>query len=241
MSSSQPKNLIALVTGANRGIGFEVARQLGKQGIRVCVTARSDDKAKQAVAKLASEGIEAIAFACDVSSEKSIRELAVNVEKQLGRLDILVNNAGIFPDAKASGLSVFNSNLELVREAMDTNTYGPMLMMQAFIPLMKENNYGRVVNISSGMGQLSEMSGSYAAYRMSKVSLNALTRIFANEVSGSNILINSVCPGWVKTDMGGANAERPVEKGAETPVWLATLADGGPSGGFFRDKETIAW
>lgn len=128
-----------------------------------------------------------------------------------------------------------------INRAMTTNVYGPLLMSQALVPLMKKNNYGRVVNISSGLGQLSDMGGGYPAYRISKTAINALTRMFAGELKADNILVNSMCPGWVKTDMGGPDAPRDVQEGADTAVWLATLPDNGPRGKFFRDRQEIPW
>lgn len=128
-----------------------------------------------------------------------------------------------------------------INRAMTTNVYGPLLMSQALVPLMKKNNYGRVVNISSGLGQLSDMGGGYPAYRISKTAINALTRMFAGELKDDNILVNSMCPGWVKTDMGGPDAPRDVQEGADTAVWLATLPDNGPRGKFFRDRQEIPW
>ena len=129
----------------------------------------------------------------------------------------------------------------MVREAMETNVYGPMLLCQAFVPLMRKHRYGRIVNLSSGMGQLTHMNGGCPAYRISKTSVNALTRILADELKDENILVNSMCPGWVKTDMGGAGATRELPEGADTAVWLATLPDGGPNGGFFRDRKAFEW
>ena len=168
--------------------------------------------------------------------------LADFVRTQYGRLDIVVNNAGVFLDASGAsgtGASAFNTEIDLIRETLETNTYGVMRVMKALIPLMAGR--GNVVNLSSGMGQLSEMNGQYPAYRVSKTAVNALTRIFADELKETKVKVNALCPGWVRTDMGGPDATRSVEKGAETVVWLATLDEDGPSGGFFRDKEPIPW
>jgi NAD(P)-dependent dehydrogenase (short-subunit alcohol dehydrogenase family) len=157
-------------------------------------------------------------------------------------LEILVNNAGILIDPldPAAG-SVFHTKVDTLRRTYETNVYGPLQLCQALIPLMQVRGYGRVVNISSGMGQLSEMNGGYPGYRLSKTALNALTRIFADELKGTNILVNSVCPGWVRTDMGGPKASRSVEEGVYTIVWLATLPSGSPTGQFFRDRQPIPW
>ncbi len=233
---------IAVVTGANRGIGLETCRQLARQGIRVILTSRTEEKGRTAARDLGSRGLEVIFHPLDVREEASVRRLADFVRTQYGRLDILVNNAGVFLDASGpsgTGASVFNTEIELMRETLETNTYGVMRVMKALIPLM--NGQGHVVNLSSGMGQLSEMNGQYPAYRVSKTALNALTRIFADELKETKVKVNALCPGWVRTDMGGSNADRSVDKGAETVVWLATLGEDGPSGGFFRDMETIPW
>ena len=156
-----------------------------------------------------------------------------------GRTDILINNAGIMIDPRGSRL--LDSELKTYRDTLETNAFGPLLITQALLPLMKKRNYGRIVNLSSGRGQLSEMGSGTPAYRISKTALNALTRIVAAETRGSNILVNSLRPGWVKTDMGGPYAPRTVAQGADTAVWLATLPDGGPTGGFFRDRKPIPW
>ena len=233
---------IAVVTGANRGIGFEISRQLAKKDIQVILTSRNKTKGLITCQKLQEEGLEAIFHQLDVTDHLSIQALVDFIKKEYERLDILVNNAGIMLDKNDSeNASVLRTRLDTVKKTMETNTYGPLALCQVFIPIMKKNNYGRVVNISSGMGQLEEMNGNYTGYRLSKVSLNALTKILAGELKDCNILINSMCPGWVRTDMGGPNATRSIEEGAETAVWLATLPNGGPSGGFFRDKNLIPW
>lgn len=229
---------IALVTGANRGLGLETCKQLAKLDIQVILTSRDATKGTQTQQSLAKQGIEVIFHPLEVTDNASIERIKSFVIQQYGRLDILVNNAGIFPDHNDSALA---SSVDQLREAMETNLYGPFLLCQTFIPLMLQQNYGRIVNLSSGMGQLTEMNGCCPAYRTSKTALNALTRLLADELKGHNILINSVCPGWVRTDMGGPHAHRNVQEGADTIVWLATLPDTGPSGGFFRDRKPIPW
>jgi NAD(P)-dependent dehydrogenase (short-subunit alcohol dehydrogenase family) len=231
---------VAVVTGANRGIGFEICRQLAKRGgMQVVLTARDKNKGSAAAKKLSGEGLDVDFHVLDVTSETSVRTLAGWLEATWKRCDVLVNNAGIMADPRGS--RVLDSDLETWRETLGTNVIGPLMVIQAVVPLMKKNRYGRIVNMSSGQGQLSDMGPGTPAYRVSKTALNALTRTLAAELTGGGILVNSMCPGWVKTDMGGAGAPRTVEQGADTAVWLATLPDGGPSGGFFRDRKPIPW
>jgi NAD(P)-dependent dehydrogenase (short-subunit alcohol dehydrogenase family) len=154
---------------------------------------------------------------------------------------VLVNNAGVLLDMEAAGDSLFDARLETFEQTFETNVWGPLLLSQTLIPAMKERGYGRVVNVSSGMGQLSDMGSGSPAYRLSKTALNALTRILAHELRSTNVLVNAVCPGWVRTDMGGPAAPRTPQQGADTITWLATLPDDGPSGGFFRDRKPIPW
>jgi NAD(P)-dependent dehydrogenase (short-subunit alcohol dehydrogenase family) len=232
---------IALVTGANRGLGFETSRQLAQQGIHVILSSRDVVKGEAAVEKLKAEGLTVSYHLLDVADSESIKRLAQFIQEQFGHLEILVNNAGIFIDTQDAAESIFQANLETLQRTYETNVYGPLQLCQALIPLMQKQGYGRVVNVSSGMGQLSDMNGGSAGYRLSKTGLNALTRIFADELKETNILVNSVCPGWVRTDMGGPNAHRNIEEGVNTIVWLATLPDGSPTGLFFRDRQPIPW
>lgn len=231
---------IAIVTGANRGIGFETVRQLALIGTKVILTARDEKKGKQSYEKLKKTGD--IKFhQLDVTDRESIKNLYEYIQKEFGRLDILVNNAGVYLD---KNIEVLNVDLETVKRTMETNLYGPLLLSQTFIPLMEKNNYGRIVNVSSGMGQLKSFLGigpASSGYRISKTSLNMLTCILSDAVRGYNILINSVCPGWVKTEMGGSNATRTTKQATDTIVWLATLSDNGPAGCFFRDRKIIEW
>lgn len=230
---------IAVVTGASRGIGFEICRQLAQQGGNVVLTARDPSRGQKAVSSLQREGLNVIFHALDVTAPQQIRKLAVYMERSHGRCDVLVNNAGILADRR--GASVLDVTAEILRATLETNLYAPLQVSQALVPLMRAHGYGRIVNVSSGLGQLESMSDGTPAYRVSKAALNGLTLMFAAATKGSGILVNSMCPGWVRTDMGGANATRSVEKGAETAVWLATLPDDGPTGGFFRDRRAIAW
>jgi NAD(P)-dependent dehydrogenase (short-subunit alcohol dehydrogenase family) len=228
-------NRVALVSGGNRGIGREVARQLAEKGLAVVIGSRDLGKGEEVAAEL---GNGVVATQLDVTDEDSVRSAISFVEREFGRLDVLVNNAGI---ADGWSRTAAEADFDRVKEILETNLFGAWRLAKAALPLMRNNGYGRIVNVSSGMGQLSDMGGHSPGYRVSKTSLNSLTRMLTAELQGENILVNSVCPGWVRTDMGGKNAHRSVEEGADTPVWLATLPDGGPTGGFFRDREPIPW
>ena len=233
---------IALVTGANRGIGLEIVKQLSRAGLMAVLGSRDVAKGRDAAAKLASEGLEVPVVALDVTNEGSIRAAVDEVMRLFGRIDVLVNNAGILREGQTPDVSkVLVLSPVLALETYETNTLGPLRTIKAVVPIMLKGGYGRVVNLSSGAGQLADMGGGFPAYRMSKAALNALTRITAAELGPTPVKVNAMCPGWVRTDMGGAGADRPVEKGAETAVWLATLPETGPTGGFFRDKAPIAW
>lgn len=227
---------VALVSGGNRGIGREVARQLASLDYTVVVGSRDLAKGQQVAAEL---GDRAIALQLDVTNVESIERCIAEIGGDFGRLDVLVNSAGVIGGGWST--SAVDIDLDEVRETLETNLFGAWRLTQAALPLMRRNGYGRVVNISSGMGQLSDMGGHSPSYRVSKTGLNALTRMLTAELGEESILVNSVCPGWVRTDMGGPNARRSVEEGAETPVWLATLPDDGPRGGFFRDRKPIPW
>ncbi len=230
---------IAVVTGANRGLGLETCRQLANLGIEVILTSRSQEKGEAAVKKLKQQGLDVTFHQLDVTDDISVQRLADLMRERFGQLDILVNNAGVYIDASGDNASIFHADIEVIRKTMETNTFGILRLMQQLVPLMP--GAGNVVNVSSGMGQLSDMDGQYPAYRISKTAVNAVTRIFAAELRDTRIKVNAVCPGWVRTDMGGAEATRSVEEGAKTIVWLATLPPTGPSGGFFRDQEPIPW
>ncbi|MCI0397349.1 MAG: SDR family oxidoreductase [Chloroflexi bacterium] len=229
---------IAVVTGGNRGIGLEICRQLGRLGIQVILTARSVGRGTAAAGALQAEGLPVHFHPLDVADQMAVRRLAKTLADDYGRTDILVNNAAVYLDP---GLSIAEMDLALVRQTMETNFYGPLRLCQIIAPLMRRNSYGRIVNLSSQMGSLRHMGAGALAYRVSKTALNALTRVLAAELRGNNILVNSVDPGWVRTEMGGDHAPRSVEEGAETAVWLATLPDGGPTGSFFRDRRPVEW
>ena len=237
------KSRVAVVSGANRGIGLEICRQLLAEGISVAMGCRNEAAGKKAAAALADAvkptTAEIISLPLDVTSAESVQGFAKAVERQFGSVDILVNNAGVMLEPREGTLD--QTTPKMLREILDVNVVGPVLMCQAFVPRMKARGYGRVVNMSSGLGQLERMGPGLPAYRISKTALNALTRTLAAEVAGSGILVNAVSPGWVKTDMGGPNAERSVEEGAETAVWLCLLPSTGPTGSFFRDRKAIPW
>ena len=226
---------VALVSGANRGIGREIVRQLAEKGITTILGSRDEEKGR-----IVAEGMNGnvVVKQLDVIDEDSVYRLASFVEDEFGRLDILINNAGIANDSGQRGV---DADLGSVREALEANLFGAWRLCEAFVPLMQRNGYGRIVNISSGMGALNDMGGGSPGYRVSKTALNALTRILASELRGSGVLVNSVSPGWVSTDMGGSDASRSVEEGADTPIWAATLPDNGPTGGFFRDRRPVSW
>lgn len=229
---------IAIVTGGNRGIGRQICCDLAARGLQVVLTARRDASGEEAVAALRKEGLPVTFHHLDVTDGMSVRRLTKTVADQYGRADVLVNNAAISMDEDGAAVGV---DLAVVRQTMETNFFGALRLCQALIPLMQRHGYGRIVNVSSRMGSLEQMGGRKLGYRSSKTALNALTRVLAAELRGSNILVNSVDPGWVLTEMGGMEAPRTVEEGAATIVWAATLPDGGPSGRFFRDQQEQAW
>ncbi len=234
-----PDKKIVLVSGANRGLGFEISKGLAKKGFRVVLTARDPKKGKEAADRLKADKLDVVFHPLDVTQPKSIHVLYQWVDRELGQLDVLINNAGVFLDKQKNILDI---DFETVRRTIDTNVYGHFLMSQTFIPLMKKRRYGRIVNLSSGLGTLSDMEGGdYPSYRLSKTALNALTRMFAAAGKKDNILVNSMCPGWCRTDMGGPSATRSPEEGADTAIYLATLPDNGPTGLYFRDRKVIEW
>ena len=232
---------VAVVTGANRGIGLEIARRLAAKGFRVVAAARDASKGRAAAKALAAAG-DVRFLRLDVASPASIRRFA----REVGAVDVLVNNAGVYleggyaPDGTPTS-GALATTLPVFEATLATNLIGPFLLSRAIVPGMVARGYGRVVNVSSGSGQLATMGKGEPAYRMSKTALNALTRVLAAETRGTGVLVNAFCPGWVKTDMGGPHARRSVEQGADTGVWLATLPESGPSGGFFRDRRPIPW
>jgi NAD(P)-dependent dehydrogenase (short-subunit alcohol dehydrogenase family) len=238
LHSSDRSVRVALVTGANRGIGLEVCRQLAERDFVVLLTARDAGKANSAAKRLA-KGSAVEPLALDVASVSSIKKAAAKVARRYGCLEVLVNNAGINYDTWET---VENADISgTVTETITTNLIGPWLVCQAFVPLLQKSRAGRIVNVSSESGSLANMGAGPPAYQVTKAALNALTRTLAGELRGSRILVNAVCPGWVATDMGGAGAPRSVGEGAAGIVWAATLPDKGPTGGFFRDGKPLPW
>jgi NAD(P)-dependent dehydrogenase (short-subunit alcohol dehydrogenase family) len=237
---------VALVTGGNRGIGYAIGRSLAQRGITVILGVRDPNKGATACSRLQGEGLDVNFELLDVTDEDSLQTAVKHIQARFDRLDILVNNAGISIDHSKNALDVSRRTIE---KTLQTNVVGPLLLCQNCISLMKAGGYGRIVNMSSTLGSLSEIAdpnSAYAgvgtpAYRLSKAALNAITTLIAKEVGDDNILVNSACPGWVRTDMGGDQAPLTPEQGADTPVWLATLPDGGPSGGFYRERTRIPW
>jgi len=236
-SDTRPK-LVALVTGANRGIGLEVCRQLAAQGLRVVLTGRDAARADDAARALAKDGLDVTPAVLDVADGGTISKLKERVDAAFGRVDVLINNAAVLV---GDDRGVLTTRVDDFRSTLETNVAGALAMCQAFVPGMMQRKYGRVVNVSSTAGQLTSM-GTYApAYSISKAALNAVTRQVAAAAKGSGVLVNSACPGWVRTRMGGSGAPRSVEEGADTIVWLAMLPANGPTGGFFRDRRAIDW
>ena len=228
---------IALVTGANRGIGREVVRLLARDGFTAILGARDPDKGEAAAAELRGQDLEVEFRRVDVADAESVKALGGALASDFGRLDVLVNNAAVHYDTGQRGV---DADLDVVREALETNVLGAWRTAQACLPLLRRSPHGRLVNVSSGAGSLAGMGAGAPAYSVSKAALNAMTRILAAELRNDGVLVNAVCPGWVATDMGGAGG-RPVEDGAASVIWAVTLSDDGPTGGFFRDGRRLEW
>jgi len=229
---------VALITGASRGIGLEVGRQLGAAGYTVVLTARDAEKGAGALALLRQAGVDAHFQTLDVTDPDRARQVADAVASELGRLDALVNNAAIAIDVRATLETV---DPGVTRRTLETNLLGALHCCQAVLPVMRRQGYGRIVNVSSGRGSFSRLGAGGPSYRISKTALNALTVILADELKETNILVNAMTTGWVRTRLGGLKAPRSVAEGAETAVWLAMLPDGGPRGKFFKDREEFPW
>ena len=235
---NNPPVRVALVTGANRGIGLAVTEGLARLGLQVVLSARRAEDAREAAAPLAQAGLGVTPLQLDVTDQSSVNAAAREVDARFGRLDVLVNNAGADYDKPEEPTSV---DLAIAQHAFQVNALGPWRTCQAFIPLMRRGGYGRIVNVSSGSGRFSiTRDGSGPGYAVSKAALNMLTLKLALALQGTGILVNAACPGWVRTRMGGWQGRSP-DEGADTLIWLATLPDDGPTGGFFYNRTRKAW
>ncbi|MNZ65777.1 Acetoacetyl-CoA reductase [compost metagenome] len=229
---------VALVSGANRGFGLELAKQLASMGYKVMMAGRNPQKGTEAAQSLVALGLDVSFVALDVADSESIRQAADTINKSVGRLDVLINNAGVYLDGHDRLLTMDPS---IVEQSMFTNFFGPYHVTRSFIPLMEERSYGRIINISSEYGAASQMSmRGVGAYKISKLALNALTQLMAAEAEG-DIKINAVDPGWVSSDMGGSAAPITPSQAAESILWLATIGPEGPNGKFFRNGKQIEW
>jgi len=231
---------VALVSGGNRGIGFEISRGLAAAGLQVALGSRDPAAGADALSEIEQALRDRIMVVpLDVTAETSARDAVARVESRWGQIDVLVNNAGVYLDASISGTTV---PMEVLRETLETNLIGALRLSQAVIPGMRQRRYGRIVNVSSGYGASDAMDGGgVLAYKLSKLGLNGMTRVLAAELTGSGVLVNAMDPGWVRTRMGGRAAHRTPEQGADTAIYLATLPPNGPTGGLFRDRRPVSW
>lgn len=242
MTQTTPQQY-ALVTGANRGLGLGVVEALARKGFGVVLGSRDAAKGAEAAHRLKEQGLSVEALHLDVTADKSVRAAFDFVKEKWGRLDVLVNNAGVFLDGIVGQPSTgaLTTPVSTLEQTLETNLVGAYRMCQTFLPLIQKSPSGRIVNVSSGMGGLTEMQGGSPAYRISKTALNSLTKVLSLDLKDSRILVNSVCPGWVRTDMGGASATRDLDQGVASILWAATLPDNGPSGGYYRDGKSLPW
>ncbi|TVR99448.1 MAG: SDR family oxidoreductase [Rhodospirillales bacterium] len=246
MAEVQFTGVRALVTGANRGLGLEISRRLGLLGMTVVLAARSGYEARDAADRLKQAGVDAHSTILDVTDAKTVAVTARLLDSQFGGLDVLINNAGIMVDS-----SVPPSELDLaaLRETFETNVFGAFAVIRAVLPMIRASRFGRIVNMSSSLGSMTLIGDRHSpydgavspAYQASKAALNAITVLFAKELRDTGIKVNAACPGWVRTALGSDRAPLSVEEGADTPVWLATLPDDGPSGGFFNQRKPVPW
>lgn len=237
MSTDTPEKVV-LITGANRGIGLETARQLAGRGYHVVIAARNEASGRQAVSDIESTGGHATFLPLDVSNSDSIVRASDEFDSIADHLDVLINNAGIYPD---EGLHLLTLPRDQLSKTFHTNTFGPLEVTQAFLPHLCRGRSARVINVSSGYGQLDGMSADVPSYCLSKFALNGLTIMLADALRADHVAVNALCPGWVRTDMGGTNATLSVAEGAATVVWLADEAPHELTGKFFRNREEISW
>ena len=233
------RHRVGLVTGANRGLGLETSRELLAKGLTVVMVGRDEAALSEARAGLPTgDQSRAVILRMDVTDSRSIVDAHRIVRERVGPVDVLVNNAAVLISENDDVLSI---SMDAYRHTFEANVFGAIEVCRAFVPDMVQQRHGRVVNVSSGAGQLARMSTYAPAYSMSKTALNAFTRILGATYKGKGVLVNAVDPGWVRTDMGGPSAPRSLQQGADTIVWLATLPDDGPTGGFFHDRRAIQW
>jgi NAD(P)-dependent dehydrogenase (short-subunit alcohol dehydrogenase family) len=229
---------IALITGANRGIGFETAQQLAARKFHVVIAARDEAKGQQAAAAVQAQGGKATFLTLDVNSSESIRSAAMEFATIADHLDVLINNAAIYPD---DGINVLSVSRPLMAQTFETNVFGPLEVTQAFLPFLRKSESARVINFSSGYGQLDGLSPDVPSYCLSKLTINGLTIMLAAALRADRIAVNSMCPGWVRTDMGGPNATLSIEEVAVSAIWLAAEAPHELTGKFYRDRKEISW
>ncbi|MGL5871818.1 MAG: SDR family NAD(P)-dependent oxidoreductase [Xenococcaceae cyanobacterium] len=225
----------ALITGGNRGIGFAIAQGLLFKGYQIIITARSLDNAKQAAEQLSGN---VIFIELDVSDDRSIERAVETVAQKIERLDVLINNAGIYPD---KDVNILNISRELLDSTFNTNTFGAIRIVQSFLPLLVKSQDARVINVSSSYGKIDGLSADVPSYCLSKLALNGANIMLADALKSKGIVVNSICPGWVRTDMGGASAPRSPEQGADTAIWLATEASRNETGKFWQDRQEISY
>lgn len=242
---SKPARRVALVTGAAKGIGLATAEGLARQGMKVWLSARDERKVREAARGLQERGLAVVPLVLDVTDDAQAASAVAAIEREDGRLDVLVNNAAVLLD---EGRRAVDLDVETLRTTLETNLFGPLRLCRTVLPGMRRRRHGRIVNVSSTAGSFADMSAPGAfddfdasAYSVSKAALNALTVLLARDVRGENVLVNSMCPGWVRTDMGGQRAPLSPEQGADTALFLATLPDGGPTGGFFFERKPHPW
>ena len=243
MHSLKPKKKVALVTGGTGSIGFAVCKLLSQKGIDVVLSGRNIERVSESLDKLGPEVTNLDGLELDVTSTDSIKRAKNYLIDKYGRIDILINNSAVYLDNRVNGIypSIFSLPKEMIDSTLNVNVCGPFLLSQAILPEMITHNYGRIVNVSSGMGRFDNLDSNAPLYRISKTALNSLTCIFAHAAGSSDICVNAVCPGWVRSQMGGVNAVRSPEEGAEGIVWAATLPSGSPTGRFFRDSQPLDW